>query len=44
MDLDQKRKNLNIIADLVMTSEMRTVNALLILSILNQEKEFDNEC
>lgn len=43
MKIDEKREILDLISDLVMVSEMRTANALVVLSILNEERNEENE-
>ena len=43
MKIDEKREILDLISKLVMVSEMRTANALVVLSILNEEKENQDE-
>ena len=43
MKIDEKREILDLIADLVMVSEMRTANALVVLSILNEERANQDE-
>jgi len=43
MDINDRREILDLISDLVMVSEMKTANALVVLSILNEERENQDE-